>query len=67
MGYGLSSATTPLGPRACYWGGYGGSVIVMDQDAELTVAYMMNEMQGSLSADSRGTDLALHAALASLT
>jgi CubicO group peptidase (beta-lactamase class C family) len=66
MGYGLASATTPLGPRACYWGGYGGSVIIMDQDAQLTVAYMMNKMQASLSADSRGTNLALHAALASL-
>jgi hypothetical protein len=38
----------------------------MDQDAQLTVAYMMNKMQGSLSADSRGTNIALHAALASL-
>ncbi len=25
MGYGLSSETMPIGPRACYWGGYGGS------------------------------------------
>ena len=64
MGYGLSSATTPLGPRACYWGGYGGSVIIMDQDAELTIAYMMNKMEGGLTGDLRGTNLALHAALA---
>ena len=33
MGYGLSSGMMPIGPRACFWGGYGGSLIVMDQDA----------------------------------
>jgi len=67
MGYGLSSATTPMGPRACYWGGYGGSVIIMDQDLRLTVAYMMNKMQGSLTGDTRGTDIALQAALAAVS
>jgi len=67
MGYGLSSSTVPLGPRACYWGGYGGSSIIMDQDAQLTVAYMMNRMEGALSVDSRGADIAMHAFLASLS
>ena len=66
MGYGLSSSTVPIGPRACYWGGYGGSLIAMDQDSGLTVAYMMNLMRGSLTDDTRGATLALCAALSSL-
>jgi CubicO group peptidase (beta-lactamase class C family) len=66
MGYGLSSATVPIGPSACYWGGYGGSIIVMDQASGLTVAYMMNLMRESLTQDTRGATFALNAALASL-
>ncbi|NNN02136.1 MAG: beta-lactamase family protein [Acidimicrobiaceae bacterium] len=67
LGYGLSSATTPLGPRGCYWGGYGGSVIIMDQDLELTVAYMMNKMQSGLVGDMRGPQFALSAAVAAMS
>ncbi|HVC66209.1 MAG TPA: serine hydrolase domain-containing protein [Acidimicrobiales bacterium] len=54
MGYGLSSAMMPIGPRACYWGGYGGSLIVMDQDADLTICYAMNRMGDALMGDLRG-------------
>ena len=54
MGYGLSSSLMPIGPRACYWGGYGGSLIVMDQDAELTICYAMNRMGDAVMGDLRG-------------
>jgi len=54
MGYGLSSSLMPIGPRACYWGGYGGSLIVMDQDAELTICYAMNRMGDAIMGDLRG-------------
>jgi CubicO group peptidase (beta-lactamase class C family) len=54
MGYGLSSSLMPMGPRACYWGGYGGSLIVMDQDAELTICYAMNRMGDAIMGDLRG-------------
>ncbi len=67
MGYGLASSKTPLGPRACYWGGFGGSVIIMDQDQQLTIAYMMNKMGGSLSSDARGINIALQAAIAAMS
>ena len=30
--------------RACYWGGWGRSVIMMDLDAGATISYMMNKM-----------------------
>ena len=64
MGYGLSNDSMPIGPHACYWGGYGGSVIIMDLDADLTVAYMMNRMELGLSGDVRGATVAMAAAVA---
>ncbi|HWE70973.1 MAG TPA: serine hydrolase domain-containing protein [Acidimicrobiales bacterium] len=57
MGYGLGSETMPLGPRSCFWGGYGGSLILMDQDAGLTVAYVMNRMESGLVGDFRGAGI----------
>lgn len=66
MGYGLASTLTPIGPRGCYWGGFGGSIIVMDQDLELTVSYVMNQMRIGLTGDGRGPEIALAAAMAAL-
>ncbi|MEO9181149.1 MAG: serine hydrolase domain-containing protein [Acidimicrobiales bacterium] len=67
LGYGLASADVPIGPKGCYWGGYGGSLIMMDQELELTIAYMMNKMQSGLVGDTRGTDIALVAAMGALS
>lgn len=39
VGYGLA----PEG-RICSWGGYGGSLIVIDADRRMTFAYVMNKM-----------------------
>ena len=64
MGYGLSSSLLPIGDRACFWGGYGGSFIFMDQEAELTVAYMMNMMRNGLVGDTRGFGHVFNATLA---
>ncbi|HEV3265316.1 MAG TPA: serine hydrolase domain-containing protein [Acidimicrobiales bacterium] len=61
MGYGLNSETMPLGPRTCFWGGYGGSLIIMDQEAGITVAYMMNRMESGLVGDARGADIVMAA------
>jgi CubicO group peptidase (beta-lactamase class C family) len=67
MGYGLRNPPEmPIGPRACYWGGYGGSLIVMDQDAGLTVCYVMNRMEAGIVGDQRGANL-LAAALAAVS
>ena len=63
MGYGLSSGMMPIGPRACFWGGYGGSLIVMDQDAGLTVCYVMNRMEAGLQGDLRGANIVMAAVL----
>ncbi|UIX28806.1 serine hydrolase domain-containing protein [Streptomyces sp. GQFP] len=43
MGYGLHSGQLP-NPRTCFWGGWGGSLVLVDMDARLTVAYVMNRM-----------------------
>jgi len=48
IGYGLPEPTTlPYVPEGdvCFWGGYGGSMIVMDRGRRMTVAYMMNKME----------------------
>lgn len=31
--------------RVCYWGGWGGSVVVMDLEHRLTLAFVMNKME----------------------
>ncbi len=59
IGYGLVAPETPLSdnPRTCYWGGWGGSIVVMDLDARLCVAYMMNKMGDGLVGDLRGANI----------
>ncbi|HEX3794171.1 MAG TPA: serine hydrolase domain-containing protein [Acidimicrobiales bacterium] len=59
MGYGLGNEIMPLGPRACYWGGYGGSIIVIDQDMDLAVSYVMNRMYPGLVGDLRGATIVM--------
>lgn len=56
LGYGLPTPDMPIGSnaRACYWGGYGGSVIVVDLDRRMTIAYMMNRMESGVVGDVRG-------------
>jgi CubicO group peptidase (beta-lactamase class C family) len=47
IGYGLPQLeTVPWIPdgRICFWGGWGGSMVIMDLDRRMTVTYMMNKM-----------------------
>ncbi len=47
IGYALpETQSVPYVPqgRACYWGGWGGSVILADTDSRTTISYMMNKM-----------------------
>ncbi|KAJ6438052.1 CVNH domain-containing protein [Purpureocillium lavendulum] len=41
--FGIGYALTGAG-RTCYWGGAGGSLVFMDCDRRVTVAYVMNKM-----------------------
>jgi len=56
MGYGLSTPDFPMGPNAhiAFWGGWGGSTVVVDQDARMCVSYVMNRMESGLMGDPRG-------------
>lgn len=54
IGYCLGSPVVPYVPegRTFYWGGWGGSLAVMDLDRRLTITYMMNAMApGILGSD----------------
>jgi CubicO group peptidase (beta-lactamase class C family) len=68
MGYGINSEELPIAPnpRACFWGGWGGSVVINDLDARLTVAYVMNRMGDGTTGDERGIGVALAAFMAIL-
>ena len=46
IGYALGSPVVPYVPpgRTAFWGGWGGSLVVMDLDRRLTISYMMNRM-----------------------
>ena len=59
IGYGLPSEAVPLSSstRACYWGGWGGSIVVVDLDERLVVSYVMNRMGDGTQGDIRGAGL----------
>ncbi len=67
VGYGLNSPRNPISPnaRVCYWGGWGGSLVVNDVDAGFTMAYVMNRMDEGTVGDDRAHTL-LRAIYASL-
>ena len=59
IGYGIPSAMLPLplDARVCFWGGWGGSMVINDLDHHMTITYMMNRMEAGLVGDTRGFDL----------
>ncbi|HUO90828.1 MAG TPA: serine hydrolase domain-containing protein [Rhizomicrobium sp.] len=62
MGFGLAGGAVPLpNPNTIYWGGYGGSIVLIDLDARTTIAYVMNVMRGTTTGDTRGFGLAMAA------
>jgi CubicO group peptidase (beta-lactamase class C family) len=62
MGYGLSGEIMPGGPRTCFWGCYGGSLVVIDQELELTVSYVMNNMEDTFVGLRRCANVVISAA-----
>ena len=54
MGFGLPGAMVPLpNPNTLFWGGYGGSLIIIDMDARTTFGYAMNKMGAGTVGDLR--------------
>jgi CubicO group peptidase (beta-lactamase class C family) len=67
MGFGLPGPMIPLPhPDTIFWGGYGGSLVIIDMEARTTFAYAMNKMVGTTTGDMRayGLAMAMWAALA---
>jgi len=67
LGFGLTSKEMPVGPnpRVLFWGGWGGSLVVIDLDARLSFSYVMNRMGSAAMGDPRpfGPAAALYGAL----
>jgi CubicO group peptidase (beta-lactamase class C family) len=58
MGFGLAGAHMPLpNPNTIYWGGYGGSLAVIDMDARASFGYAMNRMAPTTTGDMRALGL----------
>lgn len=57
LGFALGDGLMPS-PNTLYWGGYGGSLAIVDLDARTTFCYVMNRMAGAV-ADLRGYRLAM--------
>ena len=63
MGFGLIDPRFPLSPNpnTFFWGGWGGSLAIIDLDARMSVAYVMNKMAVEVMGDLRGAMIALAA------
>ncbi|MCP4755404.1 MAG: beta-lactamase family protein [Proteobacteria bacterium] len=60
LGFGLASQEVPFpNQRSFYWGGWGGSMVAVDPDAKMSMAYVMNKMEQSLTGDERIAGLSL--------
>jgi CubicO group peptidase (beta-lactamase class C family) len=60
MGFGLAGGVVQLpSPNSIYWGGYGGSLAIIDMDARTTFGYAMNKMAGTTVGDMRAFGLAM--------
>ena len=67
MGFGLMNPRNPFtpSPGAFYWGGWGGSIAVVDPDTRTSIAYVMNRMGESTLGDQRSAGI-IQATYASL-
>lgn len=59
LGFGINSKEMPLAPKpnVCFWGGWGGSLVIIDQDAHMSCTYVMNRMHSGLMGDTRSAAL----------
>ena len=59
MGYALANEIIPISPNSntLWWGGAGGSTVVVDTDAHACFSYVMNQMDNNIVGDPRGAAL----------
>jgi CubicO group peptidase (beta-lactamase class C family) len=60
LGFALPNGMMP-NPNTLFWGGLGGSLVIVDLDAQTTMAYAMNRMTGTTTGDMRGFGMAMAA------
>lgn len=55
LGFALNRGPVTMSPNpnTCFWGGWGGSMVLIDQDARVVMSYVMNQMYPSLLGDLR--------------
>ena len=53
----MADAVAPPNPRHFRWGGWGGSIAVVDLDAHVAIAYVMNRMDSGALGDVRGGNI----------
>jgi len=62
MGYGLPGPMLPVpNPRTAFWGGWGGSLAIIDVDSKMSFSYVMNKMGEGTTGDTRGAGLLMAA------
>lgn len=64
LGYALNGREMPISSseRVAFWGGWGGSLVMVDFDTRMTVAYVMNKMfDGGTTGDIRGLSIVMAA------
>jgi len=59
IGFGLPSELMPISPdrRVCFWGGWGGSLVINDLDNHMTFTFAMNKMGSGTVGDNRAFSL----------
>jgi CubicO group peptidase (beta-lactamase class C family) len=62
MGFGLAQGMFPgANAETMFWGGYGGSIAVIDMKARASFGYAMNRMEGTTTGDARAVNLLIGA------
>jgi CubicO group peptidase (beta-lactamase class C family) len=62
LGFAVSGGTMVFpNPNTLFWGGYGGSLALVDYDARTAMAYVMNRMFPGAGGDMRALGLAMAA------
>lgn len=60
LGFGLTSEEMPLpNDRCCFWGGWGGSLAIVDMEHRASISYVMNDMRDDVDGDLRAANVVL--------
>jgi len=58
LGFGLRDMIPLPNPNCIFWGGYGGSLAIIDMDARMSIGFAMNKMGMTTIGDARGMAMA---------